>query len=1137
MFLKTKPGAPRKTMRRHNAERPECRLCLEPLEERVTPSVYYDFDIMAKNGDLGTTGIASITSVNDNGNVAFQGSFSDGQGLFVSDGTSNSPLRNINPGFSHTSSHLFSPYVGINNSNQVVAIDSASTMYQLRTWDSTTLNAFSLLVTGGQAGSPFDAILSAPAVDGSNDVVFPALKGTSDSLNFHAAGSAQNSFTQVGATLPTPQALRPQLDNNGDVIVRDGNNANSPIMFFQRSGTTFTGITIADSTMNFTTLGQSPGVSADGTMVVFSGDRGSGPGVFARINTGQGFGSILTLAGENGGTGPHKAELGYDVNQNTAVPIYFSSFDTNNRVSAIHLATGGAGTVSAGDSYVVSFSGTPDQASPTTGKPRLFTNQDGIWTIRVNVDSALPGPGSLQFDKTSAIPVAQVNDTVFKAGGAQITSLVPGNLGAGNHDQAGNPRTPRAGDNQMVFWANTTAGTMIIRGTHYDSDQDGLLDHWETQGIDINQDGTIDLNLPAMGANPQKRDLFLEADWVNNRTSGVPTNWSDEPDAGTMQALVNMFAVAPALSNGIPAGITLHVDAGAGLDTSGNPFSINMGSGPLQGGDLIGQAGSGAHLDVIYFGLPNSINVPGVQTRSFDDIKSNFFGTADLESRFLAFHYVVFADFSGFVNDATGNPFTASLTGATSTTLTTSAAFPVDPSDAKGRPVNISGGEVVMITAGKGAGQIRTIQGGSNPANQLTIIQPWAIQPDSTSTFTVLLGSSGRAELAEPSAPTDLNSVPGNDLIVSLGGFAGDPGHGGGVNSNGWLSGPDDFNQWRTLAHELGHTLGLRHGGNDNNSQKGNNYLSLMSYSHQVIRSSPVSSYSGAGDPTFNDWANLKMDFAEYDLTLGNSFGAFLAHGSTTTTVEDPEMNDALFQELNQPLTAASIQVSAPLSTTAGKAFSITLTVIDANGNTVTSYTGTVHFMSTDAQAQVPADYKFTAADQGEHTFTNGVVLKTSGSQTVTAKDTVTTSVIGKVKLHVKPATATHLTVAAPSSATAGAAFMVTVTVLDAYGNVATGYRGSIHFTSTDTAAALPPDYTFTSTDKGVHTFSATFNTVGSQTLTVTDKAKPSIKGTATVTVNAAIDLAEGWPTLLERYWIDESMYDGSLRHHKLPGT
>jgi hypothetical protein len=50
-------------------------------------------------------------------------------------------------------------------------------------------------------------------------------------------------------------------------------------------------------------------------------------------------------------------------------------------------------------------------------------------------------------------------------------------------------------------------------------------------------------------------------------------------------------------------------------------------------------------------------------------------------------------------------------------------------------------------------------------------------------------------------------------------------------------------------------------------------------------------------------------------------------------------------------------------------------------------------------------------------------------------------------------------------------AFRPTLPLEDAYGNVATGYAGTVHFTSSDGKTVLPANYTFTAADKGVHTF------------------------------------------------------------------
>jgi hypothetical protein len=104
----------------------------------------------------------------------------------------------------------------------------------------------------------------------------------------------------------------------------------------------------------------------------------------------------------------------------------------------------------------------------------------------------------------------------------------------------------------------------------------------------------------------------------------------------------------------------------------------------------------------------------------------------------------------------------------------------------------------------------------------------------------------------------------------------------------------------------------------------------------------------------------------------------------------------------------------------------------------------------------------------------------------------------------VKAAAAVVLTVSAPANVTAGAVFNFTVKARDAYGNTASGYRGTVHFSSTDAQAGLPGNYTFTSGDAGVHTFSATLQTAGNQTITATDTAHSSITGTATLTVASA---------------------------------
>ena len=47
-----------------------------------------------------------------------------------------------------------------------------------------------------------------------------------------------------------------------------------------------------------------------------------------------------------------------------------------------------------------------------------------------------------------------------------------------------------------------------------DTDGDGLPDVWEKEGLDYDGDGKIDVDLPAMGADPNVPDIFVEVDWM-----------------------------------------------------------------------------------------------------------------------------------------------------------------------------------------------------------------------------------------------------------------------------------------------------------------------------------------------------------------------------------------------------------------------------------------------------------------------------------------------------------------------------------------------------------------------------------------------------------------------------------------------
>ena len=99
---------------------------------------------------------------------------------------------------------------------------------------------------------------------------------------------------------------------------------------------------------------------------------------------------------------------------------------------------------------------------------------------------------------------------------------------------------------------------------------------------------------------------------------------------------------------------------------------------------------------------------------------------------------------------------------------------------------------------------------------------------------------------------------------------------------------------------------------------------------------------------------------------------------------------------------------------------------------------------------------------------------------------------------------ATHVGVISQPASYAGGESRLLVVALDANNRPVRNYTGKVHFTSTDAAATLPADYTFTTADRGRKSFKVTLATEGSHTITVTDAATSSITGEGKVTVLAA---------------------------------
>lgn len=301
-------------------------------------------------------------------------------------------------------------------------------------------------------------------------------------------------------------------------------------------------------------------------------------------------------------------------------------------------------------------------------------------------------------------------------------------------------------------------------------------------------------------------------------------------------------------------------------------------------------------------------------------------------------------------------------------------------------------------------------------------------------------------------------------------------------------------------------------------SASGAAYVTGLTQSANFPTSNAIQPGFGGGYDAFVTKLNATGTALGYSTFLGGSGGdsgqgialdpagnAYIAGNTastnfpTTPGVVQPSAtgtDDNAFVSRISATTTPTFAVSGfPSSTPAGVAGTFTVVARDANGNVLTGYTGTVHFTSSASQAVLPADYTFTAADGGTHSFS--ATLKTAGNHSITVTDIATATFTGtQAGITVKAGAASTLNVAGfPTPTTAGIARTFTVTARDAYGNTATGYTGTVRFTSSDLQAALPGNYTFTANDAAVHTFSATLKTAGSQSLTATDTLSASVTG------------------------------------------
>ncbi|WP_163785172.1 hypothetical protein [Myxococcus vastator] len=502
---------------------------------------YYQHDIVAATGDPAAPNLSQLkgyVSINNSGQTVFVGKMSNGsEHLFVGGA---SGAVDLTP--NETTARRFPAGAQINNSGIVVAPDSLTSSYFLRRWALTpgshgNVQDATLLARSSTETAGLSFIGAYPSLSASGKVAFV---GTDSTGKYQLALPNPNSTTRFTTKRQTIQAARPSMDGEGNIVL--SSDFSGPIEWW--SADLSTNIVLADNDGScFTDLGRNPGISIDGTVVVFYGNLQpvcatttgiveAGPGIFAMVYpSGIGEGGsyyMYRIAGrqienfnvDKNATPPPAndtdgicevdekcmvGELGFT---STGAGIGFQSFAKDARVSVSIEDVG-----SSEPRLVVAFVGTPTAAHPMG----LFSANEGLWTTEVRM---FVGSSSARLTPERPRPVVQVGDNM---GAETVASL--GETGQPVFAQVTNAPFSLSGtvrnkrdlaDHRLGYYFTATSGKQfIVRAERLDTDDDGLPDHVEEHGMDFDQNGTIDLDLPSLyGVKPDGKDIIVELDYL-----------------------------------------------------------------------------------------------------------------------------------------------------------------------------------------------------------------------------------------------------------------------------------------------------------------------------------------------------------------------------------------------------------------------------------------------------------------------------------------------------------------------------------------------------------------------------------------------------------------------------------------------
>lgn len=407
-----------------NRQLASCGRDVEQLEQRLVLTPFYDLQILASTGYHEFESLGDLVSINNvvhgtnqisglSGTVAFVGvtDLDDNgrleSGLYIVD----SEIRkSVNPGYSNSNDRDFGRAVDLNDHGILSARDRSPgepAQYFVRTWDSATPDDHTNVASANSILQPdfgkFSGLQTFTDINDHGDVAYI---GQSPDASFRMLMyQPLNGPLQAISAFPADQPVpRPQLTADGRMLYRS-----TDTYLALRDPQTGVNVEVAPG---YHSIGYASGISKDGQLIAFMGDKGDGLGVYLAYKSAGAY-ETVRIAG-----------AGWDG---------WGDFDLTDAVRVNN-------TLMTERGVTVAF----EAEHETLGR--------GLFTSRVSfIDPDAPEDWSMTFAEPhvhGAVPVVLVGDPLD---GQAVTDVEFWN-GLNDRNRG-----------ELSFWVRTTTGEKIIR--------------------------------------------------------------------------------------------------------------------------------------------------------------------------------------------------------------------------------------------------------------------------------------------------------------------------------------------------------------------------------------------------------------------------------------------------------------------------------------------------------------------------------------------------------------------------------------------------------------------------------------------------------------------------------------------------